>query len=254
MSYKSLTDEIFRKDQIQITIQPHVIIRSPDARNYILKEWMKKVIDNCDLFPGTLVRVNDHNVVNKELKMNVGYTTFDDYFITRTKAFQKKFPSELSANPLSVGIIIVTNDNYILLGKRKEKGSQEGKLTLPSGMVDGDDVQNNMVDVFGAIKREVWEETGISDAKLHNLLCYRLILNKVYGQTYMAFFACVDLPAAKIQKLKRKDDEIDFTSECFCRNEKERIKEYLGKNKDILSDIAEPSLKYYLEIFDKITK
>ena len=254
MSYKSLADGIFNKDQIQIAFQPRVLIRSPDARNYILKEWMKKVIDNCNLFPGTLVRVNDYNIVNNELKINTGYTTFDDYFITRTKSFQKKFSNELSANPLSVGIIIVTNDNYVLLGKRKEKGSQEGKLTLPSGMVDNEDIQNNMVDVFGAIKREVWEETGISDTKLRDLLCYRLILNKIYGQTYMAFFAYVNLPAVKIQKLKRKDDEIDFAFEYFCKNEKETLKQYLDENKNMLSDIAEPSLRYYLDVFDKIKK
>ena len=142
----------FKKNQMNIYFKSEVSVRKASARDYILKRWCCSVIKNPKLFPGNLVRVTSHKIEDGKIIVKTCHTTYDDYLITRSKAFRNKFPEEKSANPLSVGAIVVTDDDYILMGPRKEQTSQKGRFTLPSGMVDDEDVCKTKVDAFGAIK------------------------------------------------------------------------------------------------------
>ena len=90
-------------------------------------------------------------------------TDYKELVGTRGHEFIRRYGREQSANPLSVGAVLVTMDNRIILGKRSAAGIDVGKsaISVPAGCVDPKkdtstiiDNNENSIDIFNAIRRE----------------------------------------------------------------------------------------------------
>ena len=169
------------------------------------------------------------------------------FFVTRTKEFQRKFPNEIKTNILSVGCILVTEDNCIVLGIRnKELAIEPEKTTIVSGMVDNRDIRDLIqVDIFECVKREIEEEIGISSHQIHNLVVIGLVQNHGRNNTYIPFFGRISVPFEKI--LERENDG-EFVKINKVKNSEKSIWRMISENCN-LSDIVLPSLQIYLKLF-----
>lgn len=247
MTYKILFSAIYNKEQIRISYKDTSISRDQDAINYIKKQWNETIKKKPSMFAGNLAGIEKNNSNSEHIKLNARHTTYDDFYITRTKEFQKRYPKELHPNVLSVGCVLVTNDNYMILGIRNNNlALSPGKITVVSGMVDKNDIiDHNHVDLFKCIRREIYEEIGIKSNEISDLSCMGLVDNFGQQNTYIPFFGRVNLSTKMINE-RQKDGE--FTGTLEIKNSEKDLMEIL-ENNDNLSDIVTPTLQIYLELF-----
>jgi len=250
MSSKSLISGFFDEQHVTIRFEHKNYTRNKDALEYIKKQWNKIVQEKPSMFAGDLVRVVKSNSDSEHIRLYTIHTTYDDFYVTQTKSFQEKFPNELISNPLSVGCILVTNDNYLVLGIRnKQVAVEPGKITVVSGMVDDKDIVDfKKVDLFSCINREIEEEIGVKPKEISDLLCIGLVDSK-YGQnTHVPFFGRTNLHFNEI--LQRENDG-EFSEIIKLGNSEIEISAILNNNNN-LSDILVPTLQIYLKLFSSL--
>jgi 8-oxo-dGTP pyrophosphatase MutT (NUDIX family) len=247
LNYEIIQYGIFTNLQIKISYNSSSIHRMPDAIDYIKHEWAKIQKKNPVLFAGNLAGVTHIQTSNKIIEIDTIHTTYDDFFVSNTNEFLQKFPLEKSPNPLSAGIILVTNDEKIVLGIRNNNTAhQKNTLTIPSGMIDEKDIHDNQIDSFHAIKRESFEETSIPQHNLFDVYCIGLVWNSLYKQTYMPFFGRTNL---KSNEIKEKFHAGEFLELVFIPNSVDSIN-HLGQ----ISDITQPTMEIYKKLFSKLQK
>ena len=204
MTYKIVFSKIYDQNQVNISYRHTTIHRNKDALDYIKNQWNTIVKENPTMFAGSLVNVQKDKSDSEQIMLDTTHSTYDDFFVTRTKEFQRKFPNEIKTNILSVGCILVTEDNCIVLGIRnKELAIEPEKTTIVSGMVDNRDIRDfTQVDIFECVKREIEEEIGISSHQIHNLVAIGLVQNHGRNNTYIPFFGRISILLRKYLKEK----------------------------------------------------
>lgn len=252
MTYKVVFSKTYDQNQVDISYRPTTIHRNKDALDHIKKQWNKSVKENPTMFAGSLVNIQKNKSDAEHIRLDTTHSTYDDFFVTRTKEFQRKFPNENKSNILSVGGILVTEDNWIVLGIRnKELVIEPGKTTIVSGMVDDRDIRDfRHVDIFGCIKREIEEEIGIRDHQIHNLVAIGLVQNHERNNTYIPFFGRISMPFEKILEI---ENDGEFAQLNKIKNFEKQIQIMIKEN-DNLSDIIVPSFQIYLKLFSILNK
>jgi 8-oxo-dGTP pyrophosphatase MutT (NUDIX family) len=112
----------------------------------------------------------------------------------------------------------VTKDNKIILRKRSAVDTDIGKnkISVIGGYLDpSNDFYNRnnnniVVDIFGAAKREIYEETGL-DKNILDLICIGLIDNKEHNQINLLFYAKLDISVEQIKANIMIPQEIEFS-------------------------------------------
>jgi 8-oxo-dGTP pyrophosphatase MutT (NUDIX family) len=105
-------------------------------------------------------------------------------------------------------------DNRIILGERSAAGVDAGKSTIsvPAGYTDPQkDVtctstknNENSIDIFNAIRREIYEETGIEQKDIGDLICMGLIDNKELNQISASFYCKLTILSKRIDHKKKQ--------------------------------------------------
>jgi len=185
-----LTFGKYDEKKLHVSYSNETLKRSSLISKYIKSEWKKKKIQNPTIFPGNLAHVRNFEVDEKSIQIDTIHTTYDDYLVTCNQKFFNKFSSYDSANPLSVGALILTYDGKIILGKRnKDVATHKECITVPSGMVDEKDIVDGCkIDAFSAVKREIFEEIFLHQNKISTIFCMGLIFNRKRHQMFLPFF------------------------------------------------------------------
>ena len=251
MSSNILFSQIYDEKHIRISYKNESISRSPEASNYIKKQWEDSIKQNASMFSGDLVSVKKNNSNSEYIDIDTFHTTFDDFFVSKRNEFRTRFPKEIQTTVLSVGCVIITSDNYLVLGTRANHlAFESGKVTVVSGLADNRDiVQNKQIDIFGCIRREMQEEIGIKEDEIQLLSCIGLIGNFKHHNVYVPFFGCVNVSFSQI--IERKNDG-EILKNIKIKNSKSAIQEKLQNNN--LSDITKPTLEIYLNLFNECNK
>ena len=251
MSFNILFSQIYDEKHIKISYKNESIYRSPDASRYIKKRWEESIKQNASMFSGDLVSVKRNNSNSKNIDIDTFHTTYDDFFVSKKDEFHTRFPNEIPSAVLSVGCIIITSDDCLILGTRANHLALEsGKITVVSGMVDSRDIiQNEQIDLFGCIRREIQEETGIKKEEIGSLSCMGLVDNFKHNNVYIPFFGCASIPFNQITERRNDGEILDFIK---IKNSKTAIQGKLQSTS--LSDITKPTLEIYLNLFSKLNK
>ena len=251
MSFNILFLQTYDEKHIKISYKNNSMYRSPNASDYIKKQWEYSVKQNASLFSGDLISVKRNNSNPEYINIDTFHTTYDDFFVSKTNEFHTRFPNEIPSTVLSAGCVIITSDNYLVLGTRANHLALEpGKITIVSGMADSRDiVQNRQIDLFGHIKREMQEEVGIIEDEIEHLSCIGLVDNLKHHNVYAPFFGCVSIPFSRIIKRRNDGEMIKILK---IKNSKSAIQDKLQN--DNLSDITKPTLEMYLRLFNECNK
>ena len=251
MSFNVLFSQTYDEKHIKISYENKSISRSPGASDYIKKRWEESRKQNTSMFSGDLVGVKRNNSNPKNIDIDTFHTTYDDFFVSKKNEFHARFPNEVTSNVLSAGCIIITSDNYLVLGTRSNHLALEpGKITVVSGMADSRDIiQNKQIDVFGCIRREIQEETGIKEDELQCLSCIGLVDNFKHRNLYVPFFGRVSVPFSQILERRNDGEILEFVK---IENSKSAIQDELQNTE--LSDITKPTLGIYLDLFSRFNK
>lgn len=146
---------------------------------------------------------------------------------------------------------MVTNDNKIVLGKRsKDIDIGKSKNSVAAGYLDPEkDMTNSAnsdsaVDIFSGIKREIYEETGITNGDIVGLVCMGLINNKEKNQINAPFYCKLDISAKEFETNKRPQ-QAEFSQVIMIDNTVRSIDEFINGPENELSDVLVPTLSLY---------
>ena len=110
---------------------------------------------------------------------------FKHFIATNTNEYKRIFGIDRVIKPVSVGTMIVTLDNYWIIGRRSGTYDYEGAYNLVSGYMDPDkDIINFQPAAFSAIKRELTEEVGVLNDDIDDVICLGYSNN---NQPYLPF-------------------------------------------------------------------
>lgn len=253
----------FYPDSINVFYKSRKINQSKDARHFIELKWAHFVSNNPNSFNGALFRVDSYNVQNNNtnnnlIELQLSDTDYKEFVGTRDCEFVRRFGIQYTANPLSVGAVLVTKDNKIVLGKRAEHIVDVGKskVSVVAGYLDPkqdmvnsatDNDNGNNIDIFSAVKREIYEEIGIIEEKhIVDLICLGLIDNKEKNQINVPFCCKLNIPAKEFEvKDKSSPHELEFSKIVIIDNSVKSIDDFINAAKNELSDIIIPTLCIY---------
>lgn len=200
------------------------------------------------LFDGKLFRlmyVEERD--DKTLRVKLGDTSYKEYVATRTSAFSQQLTRDELSNPLSVCSVIETLDGYILLEKRHGTDVHEGRFHVIGGFMEREkDTQNNdghMPDPFGAMNREMREETGIQGKDIHEQYCLGMVYDVLVPHPELCFVTRLNIPLTTLSKRKPEDNEVKELR--MLRVTASTLKESILTNHGNISPTGEAALILY---------
>ena len=142
------------------------------------------------------------------LHLVLGDTSYKEYVTTRVpEFFQGRDRQELS-NALAVCSVIETSDRYILLDKRQGVDVYVGRYHVIGGFFERGLEMMGQPDPFGAVRREIREETGIQVDDIREQFCLGVVYDLSTPHGEMCFLTRLHISLAEVQTRKAEDNEV----------------------------------------------
>jgi 8-oxo-dGTP pyrophosphatase MutT (NUDIX family) len=251
LEFEILAQGVYRPDQIEISYYPS--LRMPN--NSTIQVWMDTVWEqklalareqHIPLFDAPLFRfVEVEAKAGGTLHLVLGDTGYKEYVTTRILEFAQRHKREELSNALAVCSVVETSDGYILLDKRQGVDVYAGRYHVIGGFFerDRDSSVSQQPDPFGAIRREIREETGILQSDIREQFCLGVVYDTTTPHAEMCFLTCLAIPLAEIHNRIPEEDEIKQLETLFVT--KESLRDFILQNHGNTSATGEPNLLMY---------
>jgi len=202
---------LYRPDQLVIDYDPALQMpATPEIQAWMDNVWAQKLAQGLPLFETPLFRfVAASSQADGTLHVTMGDTSYKQYVTTRAPEFaQGRERSELG-NPLAVCSVVETCDGYILLDKRQGVDVYVGRYHVIGGFFERHlDQIGHLPDPFGAIRREIREETGIQADDIWDQYCRGVVYDLKMPHGEMCFLTRLHIPLAEVQRRVPEEHEI----------------------------------------------
>jgi 8-oxo-dGTP pyrophosphatase MutT (NUDIX family) len=162
------------------------------------------------LFDGPMCRLESWHATPHQLHLQLSPTSYKPFLGTNmaNPHFASQFGPEVMANPLGVSSILLTADNWLLLGRRNQSVAYyPGRIHTFAGCLepaDNDNADstacNAAPNVFSAARRELAEELGLTPADTADMHCVGLAQDQLLLQSELLFFVRLPLPRARVER------------------------------------------------------
>jgi hypothetical protein len=143
------------------------------------------------LFDGPLCRVESWKVDQGRLNLSFSHTTYKWFWGTNLSG--KSYPVESMANALGLSAALESSDGFLMFGRRNRRMAYHPKRVHPfAGSAVG-------IDVFGEMRRELFEELAIGDADISEMACIGMAEDLKIRQPELVFFVRASLTRAEIE-------------------------------------------------------
>jgi len=242
---------LYRPDQLDIAYDSSLRMpATPAIQEWMDTLWEKKLAfareRDIPLFDAPLFRlVEAASTPGGRLRLVLGDTGYKEYVTTRVPEFARGRKRVELGNALSVCSVVETSDGYILLDKRQGVDVYVGRYHVIGGFFerDLDSTGSQQPDPFGAICREIREETGIQLPDIREQYCLGVVYDVAAPHAEMCFLTRLNIPLAKVYQRVPEEDEIKQLESLFAT--KESLREFLLKNHGNISATGEPNLLMY---------
>lgn len=255
LEFEILARGLYRPDQLDITYDPS--LRMPI--NPAIQEWMDSLWEQnlaiarekgIPLFDASLFRlIEAESKPDGRLHLVLGDTGYKEYVTTRVTEFTRVRKREELGNALSICSVVETSDGYILLDKRQGVDVYVGRYHVIGGFFERDrdtTAVGRQPDPFGAIRREIREETGIQASDIEEQYCLGVVYDVATPHGEMCFLTRLAIPLVEVHQRVPEEDEIKQLESLFVT--KENLQEFLLKNHGNISATGEPNLLMYGEV------
>jgi hypothetical protein len=251
LEFEFLAQGVYRPDQIDISYNPS--LRMP--MNPILQVWMDTLWEqklaiareqHIPLFDAPLFRLVEVEAkAGGTLHLVLGDTGYKEYVTTRILEFAQRHKREELSNALAVCSVVETSDGYILLDKRQGVDVYAGRYHVIGGFFerDLDSTVSQQPDPFGAIHREIREETGILQSDIREQFCLGVVYDTTTPHAEMCFLTRLVIPLAEVHNRIPEEDEIKYLETLFVT--KESLRDFILQNHGNISATGEPNLLMY---------
>ncbi|HXZ04925.1 MAG TPA: NUDIX hydrolase [Ktedonobacteraceae bacterium] len=266
LEFEILAQGIYRPDQLDISYDPSLRMPStPAIQAWMDALWEQKLAiareQHIPLFDAPLFRfVEVEAKANGTLLLVLGDTGYKEYVTTRVPEFAQGRKRAELGNALSICSVVETTDGYILLDKRQGVDVYVGRYHVIGGFFerDRDSTVSNQPDPFGAIRREIREETGILQSDMSEQFCLGVVYDTTTPHAEMCFLTRLTIPMAEVQNRIPEENEIKQLETLFVT--KESLRDFLLKYHGNISATGEPNLLMYGDVrfggvwFEKIMR
>jgi 8-oxo-dGTP pyrophosphatase MutT (NUDIX family) len=143
-----------------------------------------------DLFNGNLCRLIDWSSAEGKMSLTLGPATFKEFIGTNTRHpdLRYRFGPEALANPLGVSAALVSNDGFILLGRRSNRVAVYPNSIHPiGGIMDFTEPMTSIPNPFDVMLRELDEETSLSGDAVQGIFCLGMVRDRLTFQPELVF-------------------------------------------------------------------
>jgi 8-oxo-dGTP pyrophosphatase MutT (NUDIX family) len=251
LEFEILARGFYRPDQLDIIY--NASLRTPT--DPVIQAWMDTLWEqksaiareqNIPLFDAPLFRfVEVEAKADGTLHLVLGNTGYKEYVTTRVPEFAHGRKREELGNALSVCSVVETSDGYILLDKRQGVDVYVGRYHVIGGFFerDRDSAVSQQPDPFGAIRREIREETGIQQSDIREQFCLGVVYDTATPHAEMCFLTRLTIPLAEVFKRIPEENEIKQLQTLFIT--KESLRDFLLTKHGNISATGEPNLLMY---------
>ena len=251
LEFEILAQGVYRQEQLEITYNPSLRIPTdPSTQAWMDALWEQKLAiareQHIPLFDAPLFRLEVVERRNDgKLHLVLGDTGYKEYVTTRVPEFAQGRKREELGNTLSVCSVVETSDSYILLDKRQGVDVYVGRYHVIGGFFerDLDSTVSKQPDPFGAIRREIREETGILQADIREQFCLGVVYDLATPHAEMCFLTRLFISKTAVQNREPEENEIKQL-EMLQATESE-LRRFLLQNHGNISATGEPNLLMY---------
>ncbi len=251
LEFEILTHGLYRPDQLYITYDPSLRMpTTPTIQAWMDTLWEQKLAiareQNIPLFDAPLFRfVEVEAKADGTLHLVLGDTGYKEYVTTRVPEFAHGRKREELGNALSVCSVVETSDGYILLDKRQGVDVYVGRYHVIGGFFerDLDSTVSQQPDPFGAIRREIREETGILQSDMSEQFCLGVVYDTATPHAEMCFLTGLSISLVEVHNRIPEEDEIKQLE--MLKVTETELREFLVKNHGNISATGEPNLLMY---------
>ncbi len=179
------------------------------------------------------------------LRLSLGDTTYKEYTASRQSAFAQERSRQQLSNPLAVCSVVETSDGFILYEQRQHVAVHAGRYHVIAGFFERDHDLDayGRPDPFGAMCREMREETGIQPADIAEHYCFGAVYDIINPHAELCFLTRLHIALAEVFTRTPEDDEIKQLRSLAVTAE--RLRAFLIENHGNISATGEPNLLLY---------
>jgi 8-oxo-dGTP pyrophosphatase MutT (NUDIX family) len=252
--FEILARGFFRPDQLSITYNPTLCMPTSLAiQQWMDTLWGQKLTEaqerDIPLFDAPLYRFVDAEMsADGALYLTLGDTGYKEYVTTRVPEFSRGRLRQELGNALAVCSVVETSDGYILLDKRRGVDVYVGRYHVIGGFFERglDILEKGEPDPFGAMRREIREETGIQFADIAEQYCLGLVYDLTTPHAELCFLTRLHISLAEVKTRVPEEDEIKELETLYVT--KQSLREFLSENRGNISATGEPNLLLYGEL------
>ncbi len=181
------------------------------------------------------------------LRVLVGDTTYKEYVTTRVPEFAAGRTRQELGNALSVCSVVETSDSYILLDKRQGVDVYVGRYHVIGGFFERNvDVTAGSArpDPFGAMRREIREETGVQADDIDEQHCLGVVYDVRVPHGEMCFLTRLNITRDEVVH-QRTPEEDEIKELLTLHITPESLRAFIINNHGNISATGEPNLLLY---------
>ncbi|MEE9296455.1 MAG: NUDIX hydrolase [Phycisphaerae bacterium] len=215
---------------------------NPEIEAAIEKTWRDKQDEatrfNRLLYNSVLGRLSGAAIDDQRLVLRLGETDYRDFVGTNlfNAGLVRVYGEPFLANALGTSATIVTSDGYILYGRRNDRVIYHaGYLHTFGGTLEpADRLPDRTYDLFGAIRRELHEETHLKDEEIVDLVCTGLVRDVDTLQPELLFDAHVGLTRNEVLSRFDPDTDEEHTAIEACHDLPEAIVPFIQRSQPVV--------------------
>lgn len=257
LEFEILARGLFRPHQLTVSYDPSLRMPTSAAiQQWMDDAWSRKLAiareRGIPLFDAPLYRFVHGEVhaggTDGTLHLTLGDTSYKEYVTTRKPEFSVGRQRQELGNPLAVCSVVETSDGYILLDKRQGVDLYVGRYHVIGGFFerDRDRIDGTRPDPFGAMRREIREETGIKSADMvdsEEQFCLGAVYDLATPHAELCFLTRLHIPLAEVRQRVPEDHEIKKLETLLVTAE--GLRAFLTRHHGNISATGAPNLLLY---------
>jgi hypothetical protein len=251
LEFEVIARGIYHTGQVQIEDHPDRRMPStPQIQDWIEQYWQERLVAAKQrgtlLFNAPLFRFEKASPqIDGTLVLTLGRTSYQEYVTTRVPQFTTGRSRQELGNPLGVCSVVETNDDYILLDKRTGVDVYEGRYHVIGGFAEPErDTRTGQPDVFGAMSREIREETGIRAGDIAEQYLLGVVYDLCTPHAELCFLTRLHIPLREVLQQRHAEDQ-EIKRLYSLAVTPESLREFIITHHGNISATGEPALLFY---------
>ncbi|MDP5273589.1 NUDIX hydrolase [Chengkuizengella axinellae] len=237
---------------VKITVSEKLMDLPQSLQESINLYWDSLIKSGETFHRGDIFSIKKIKETENELLVTLHKTDFAHFLYTK----HHKIPEKFNCPVIVANGLILTKDNYFILGKMNNQTANPARIQFIAGGIDNKDIHGDTVDILGSLFREAKEEIGI-DLKDRNLVTKiepRYIVH--WGNIALVYLIQLDIDSLEFRKryeqfeiaLNEKGIDPEFSSIILVSADSDSVSGFFESDNNPKLDFLSPVLKQELKI------